>query len=116
MIVPELLTIGSVMAAFVFLRAFQQRNVAFDHYKWIMPTSWCMGLAEVYWVAAIATQGFSLPLALALGTGGGIGCLIAMYLHKKILGRKDDADIRHQVPRVPTPSGSIQSLRHSGGM
>lgn len=48
--------------AFVFLKAFQQRNVAFDNYIWVLPTSYCMAFAEVYVIALIAQQGAGLLL------------------------------------------------------
>jgi hypothetical protein len=115
-IIPELVTVGAVMACFVFLRSFQQRNVAQTRYLPVMPTSWLMGLAEVYWVAAIASQGFSLPLALALGTGGGIGCMIAMYLHSKIFKERADALLRPALPEVQARVGSPTSLRGGGTM
>ena len=73
---------------FIFLKAFQQRNVAFDHYSWIVPTSLLMALAEVYVIHNIATQGYSIALVFAIGFGSGFGALLAAILHKKMLGGK----------------------------
>ena len=70
---------------YVFLRAFQQRNVAFDKYKWIMPVSYLMAIADVYIIALIARLQWDLILVLCLGTGSGIGALVAMILHKKYI-------------------------------
>lgn len=75
---------------FVFLKAFQQRNVAFDHYKWIVPTSFGMAITEVYVVAAIVSTGYSLSAVLGMGVGGGSGCLLSMYLHKRFIGIKHE--------------------------
>ncbi len=72
---------------FVFLKAFQQRSVAFDHYKWIMPTSFAMAAMEVYVIAAIVTTGYSVWAVASMGLGGGLGCLLSMYIHRKFLGR-----------------------------
>ena len=70
---------------YVFLKAFQQRNVAFDHYKMIVPISYGMALMEVFVIASIATRGFTVLSVVALGTAGGLGALLAMWSHKKIL-------------------------------
>mgnify|MGYP003679893111 CR=1 FL=1 len=81
----NLLIAAGAMYVFVFLKAFQQRNVAFDHFKWVIPTSWAMAIAEVYVISLIAVQGYSLWLAGAIGTGAGLGAICAMYLHKRIM-------------------------------
>lgn len=73
---------------FVFLKAWQQRNVAFDHYLWIVPTSLMMATAEVYVIANIAREGYGLPLVLLVGLGSGFGALLSAILHKKTLGKK----------------------------
>ena len=78
-------TAAGAMFLFVFFKAFQQRNVAFDHYKWVIPISWCMALTEVFVISLIAMAGFSIALALAIGSGSGLGALAAMYLHKRYL-------------------------------
>ena len=74
---------------FVFFKAFQQRNVAFMHYHWIMPISYAMSLTEVLVISVVAmkaVEGFSwelVYLGLAIGTGGGLGAILAMKLHHK---------------------------------
>ncbi len=77
---------------YVFFKAAQQKNVAFDHYKWIMPISYAMAFTEVMVVSLIArnaaTHGISLDLiwfALAIGTGGVTGALLSMYLHNRFI-------------------------------
>lgn len=68
---------------FIFLKAFQQRNVAFDNYKMVVPTSFGLALTEVYVIAKVAVLGFTLPLALTIGAAAGTGALSAMLLHKR---------------------------------
>jgi hypothetical protein len=68
---------------FIFLKAFQQRNVAHAHLQWIVPTSWAMALVEVYVIANVATVGFSFSLALIIGTGSGFGALLAVIVHRR---------------------------------
>jgi hypothetical protein len=68
---------------YVLLRAFQQRNVAFDNYGWILPVSYCMAVVDVFIVAFVAHQGWSVGIVLANGTGGFLGCLSAMFLHNR---------------------------------
>lgn len=70
---------------FIFLKAFQQRNVAFDHYWWIVPTSMLMAIVEVVVIANIALHGWELPLVLTIGVGSGLGALVAALAHKKFL-------------------------------
>lgn len=86
MLLEHLLT-ALAMGIFVFLRAFQQRNVAYLNYKWVMPTSWLMALVEVGTIGVVAKQfvvyGYSFTLAFMVGTGTGLGCLAAMFLHKR---------------------------------
>lgn len=73
------------LAAFVFvaLKAIQQRQVAHDEYSRILPTSISMGLVEVYLIATIGREGWSLPMALSWGVGAGLGCLTAMWAHRR---------------------------------
>lgn len=78
--------------AHVFFKAFQQRNVAFDHYRWVMPTSLCMTFTEFYVIALFVMEGFDLLLVGAIGAGAGLGAIIAMHLHGKYLGSKDPVD------------------------
>lgn len=73
---------------FIALRAFQQRNVAFDNYWWIVPTSLLMAATEVYVVANIAARGYHLPLVLTIGAGSGLGALTAALLHKRFVKRR----------------------------
>jgi hypothetical protein len=73
--------------AFIFLKAFQQRNVAFDHHAWIVPTSMLMALVEVYVIANVAAKGFSLALVFSIGIGSGLGALSAAVTHKRMFSK-----------------------------
>lgn len=83
-------SLGAALASFifVFLKAFQQRNVAFDHYRWIIPISLLMALTEVYVIAIIIKVGYHLGTVIAIGLGSGTGALIAAILHKRYLTRE----------------------------
>lgn len=70
--------------AFVFLKAFQQRNVAFDNYVAVLPTSMLMAVVEVYVIVKATENGYSLLVVLAVGTGSGLGALAAMLVHKRL--------------------------------
>jgi len=87
---------GLAMFGFVFLKAFQQRNVAFDAPVWVvLLLSYGMSYSEVYVISVIATLGFSPELGFAIGTGSGWGAVTAMALHRKIFGKqgsKNDDD------------------------
>lgn len=81
------LAVFAASFGFIFLRAFQQRNVTFDNYAAVVPTSLLMAATEVLVIANIAKSGWHLPLVLAVGLGSGFGALCAMLLHKRIFRR-----------------------------
>lgn len=88
-------TIGLAFGAsfiFIFLKAFQQRNVIHDNFKWVFPTSIGMALTEYGVIAIIAARGYHLPLVLAAGVGAGLGSMGAMVLHRKLgLAKKEES-------------------------
>lgn len=71
-------------------RAFQQRNVVFDKWMSIIPTTYIMASMEILLTGFTALEfvenGFSsaLFLILSYGTGGWLGCWFAMWFHKKV--------------------------------
>lgn len=83
------LAAGVAYFVYVFFKAFQQKNVAFDHYKWVMPISYGMAFMEVLVISLVAFQaskGITPDLiwfAVAIGTGGGLGALTAMWIHNR---------------------------------
>lgn len=79
---------GLATFIFIFLKAFQQRNVAFDAPAYVVVlTSLCMAFAEVYVIAAVVVQGYHIPLIISVGIGGGVGAVLSMQLHKRIFRR-----------------------------
>ena len=68
---------------FVFLKAFQSRNVVLDRDRWVMPTAALIACAEVgMLVAIIEDPGLWAILPVALG--GGLGALLAMRVHRRL--------------------------------
>jgi hypothetical protein len=82
------LSVAAANFVFIGLKAFQQRNVIHDNYGLVVLTSNAMAFFEVYVVYTIAQHGIDIWLVLALGFGGGTGCLAAMLLHKRFVMRK----------------------------
>jgi len=81
------LTAGTLAGAnflFIFLKAFQQRNVAWLNYGFVLPLSVGMAAAEFYVIHRIAEIGWTWWAVLGGGLGAGLGALSAMYLHEKI--------------------------------
>ncbi len=116
----DTLLVGAANFVFIFLKAFQQRNVAFMHYWWVVPCSLLMGVVEVGVVGAVAIKATAAasfislwPMVLAIGIGGGLGAVASMYVHYKYVGGEQDAIVRRKMSRVPQQVGSIQSLRRS---
>lgn len=83
---------GVAYFIFVFFKAFQQRNVAFMHYKWVLPISYLMSCTEVFVISLVAVEaanGLSWQLlwfAVTIGTGGGLGAIISMWIHHRYVG------------------------------
>jgi len=81
---------GVVYFVAVFAKAFQQRNVAFVNYKMVMPISYLLAFADVSVIGLVTIEASAakalldmLPIAIAIGTGGGTGAISAMYLHHR---------------------------------
>jgi len=79
----ELASAAAANFLFIFLKAFQQRNVTLDTPKWVIPTSFGMALVEVYIITLIVQRGYDLGLVAAVGGGAGLGALAAMYIHRR---------------------------------
>ncbi len=79
--------------AHVFFKAFQQRNVAFLHYRWVLPVSYAMATTEVLIISLVAVEASSgltwelLWFAAAIGTGGGLGAVVSMWLHNRYVDK-----------------------------
>jgi len=68
----------------VFVKAFQQRNVAFNNYTLVPIFSLAMAFTEVYIIVSIVNLGVGLNVVLELAFGAVLGCWTAMYMHNKI--------------------------------
>lgn len=73
--------------SFIGLKAFQQRNVIHNNRAAVFLTSNLLAATEVLVVWKIAKSSTTLTdyalLVVTLGTSGGLGCLLAMWLHDK---------------------------------
>lgn len=68
---------------FIFLKSWQQLNVAFYQLWWITPTSFAMASAEVVTVSNMAHYGFSWVI-IPIGLGSGLGSLASTIIHKRM--------------------------------
>jgi len=73
----------------VFVKAFQQRNVAFNDYLFVPIFSLAMAFTEVYIIINIVQLGASLDVVWKLAAGAVLGCWSAMYLHNKIKRKEE---------------------------
>lgn len=86
--------VAAAQFAFVFLKAFQQRSVIHNTRWAVWPTSMAMAFFEVFVYASAASAYISSGweaaacVAFEMGLGGGAGCLCAMALHDRIMGRR----------------------------
>ncbi|SKB49436.1 hypothetical protein SAMN06295937_100757 [Sphingopyxis flava] len=76
------LALAGASFVFVFLKAFQQRNVAFDNYIAVMPISIMMASVEVFTITKVAAAGWQIGVVLSVGTASALGAISAMHLHK----------------------------------
>lgn len=76
------ITAFGVSCFYIWLKAFQQLSVQHDKYLWVPPVSLCMALCEVTIITLIVSQSFWV--FIPVGLGGGIGCMGAMYMHKRM--------------------------------
>lgn len=71
-------------AGYILFRCLQQLNCVKNRWLWILPTSLCIALCEVYVIQMIATSDLSkVWLVLSTGLGGTVGCFGAMYISNK---------------------------------
>jgi len=72
------------LASFVFvgLKALQQLNVVHHKVYWVVPVSFAMAVCEVFVVVQSARSGWGW-IVLPIGLGSGLGCLLAMAIHKR---------------------------------
>ena len=76
-----------ILASFivVFARAMQQQNVIGGHYVAAMLTPYLIAVGEVLTVLWVVDTGWqAIPL---VGTGGALGSVSAMWLHRRIKAR-----------------------------
>lgn len=83
----NVLAVSVTMFLYVILRALQQRNVAYDNYGWVIPTSYAMAMADVFLITTVSKATWSIPLVFGYGTAGALGALAAMWFHKRFVKR-----------------------------
>lgn len=84
MVLEAGLTLFAANFMFIFLKAFQQRNVAWLNYLFVLPLSIFMAAAEFYVIHRVAELGWQWWAVLAGGLGAGLGALTAMWMHERI--------------------------------
>lgn len=89
------LIVGAIYFLNVFAKAMQQRNIAFMNYKLILPMSYLLSATDVIVWGMVALEAmhqgsiFGMWLmAIAVGTGGGLGAMSAMYIHHRFFTKE----------------------------
>lgn len=77
-----MLTLAGATFLLVFLRAWQQQNVIHSYYWWAVITSYGICTADI--LIIIGAVKYGLPAVPYMGTGGAIGVVTAMLLHKRL--------------------------------
>lgn len=81
----SLLTLAVATFFLVFLRAWQQQNVVHGYYWWAAGTSYGLALADALVVLGVVREG--LAAVPFVGTGGALGVVSAMLLHRRLQRR-----------------------------
>jgi FtsH-binding integral membrane protein len=91
--------------AYIFLKAFQQKNIQHDNYPLIMPTSLGMACCEYFimgTIALVAVGGHSLAQTVlniaAIGTGAGLGAMCAMYKYNQM---RKNSEVKSKHTKTP---------------
>lgn len=79
------MVVAAFAASFVFvsLKAWQQLNVVHHKVWWVLPTSMAMAACEVFVISAAARSGWGW-IVIPVGLGGGLGCIAAMAIHRRV--------------------------------
>ena len=71
----------------IFMKGFAQQNMIHRRRGLMLPTSWLLATAEMF-TAGIFVNNFlqsslwdSIILAMVIGTGGGLGCILSLDFH-----------------------------------
>ena len=72
----------------VFVQAFQSRNVNSGQYLWAACGSWAIGNLQVLVLSSVIGPHSSLLQTQVYCLGGGIGVVSAMWVHRRFLTRK----------------------------
>jgi hypothetical protein len=71
----------------IFMKGFAQQNMIHRRKGLMLPTSWLLATAEMFTAGIFVTNYLessvsdSIILALVIGTGGGIGCIMSLDFH-----------------------------------
>ena len=71
---------------YVFLKAFQQKNVVFDNYALIAPTSMFMAFCEATIIILYVKNTFWI--FIPIGIGASLGSMLAMYVYNRWVRKK----------------------------
>ena len=72
----------------IFLKGFSQQNVQYRRKALMIPTSICLATAEMLtagvFVSTFLSESLthSIALAMVIGVGGGIGCMLSLDFHR----------------------------------
>ena len=88
-----LLNFSLIIPAFlmVFFKAMQQQNVIHRNYLAIPFATYGIACCDAFLIVGVVDAGAGWPTVNGLAFGGALGCLSAMFLHRRLYGvRKQD--------------------------
>lgn len=87
----SLLLLALVSFIAVFAMAFQSRNINSGQYVLAAFGSMFIGLSQAFVWNTVTAEGAGLAAALVYSVGGGVGCISAMWTHKRFVTKGADA-------------------------
>lgn len=103
MLIPYMLACGATFVS-VFLKGIQYKNVNHNLYVHTFITSYFMAMLDVVIIGLIAKNDWSI--AFASGTGAAFGMILAMFLHNKFIGDKNEVEERKTKKREDAKEGT----------
>lgn len=84
-----LLILFAVSIGNVFILAFQSRNINSGQYAYAACGSIGIGMSQAFVWASVNNSHATWVEALVYSVGGGIGCVTAMWTHRRMMARKE---------------------------
>lgn len=85
----DFLILFATSVAWIFVQAFQSRNVNSGNYALAAGSSFILGTLQVHVLSTVVSPSSSALHTLLYCAGGSVGVVLAMLAHKRLVRRKE---------------------------